>query len=267
MAFGRTLAAIAPYALSGWPASTYRTVLFSSGTAVQPRRSLQFEQVPRPVVGVGFDFSESLELAEHSHARGQLLYAASGVIVARTPQGAWVAPPERAVWIPATILHTVYLVGAVQARGVLIDTAAYPDLPRSCRVVGVSPLLRQLLVAAADIPAEYEMAGRDGLVMQLLLEELCSAPLIPIAVPLPRHTALAALCRAFLEQPAAGTDRSMGPDAGAEPPKLHPIIPSRNRDEHGRMATTGQRCRCSAEAGGRRVNHSDCPGSRLRRPG
>lgn len=171
---------------------------------MQPRRSLQFEQVPRPVVGVGFDFSESLELAEHSHARGQLLYAASGVIVARTPQGAWVAPPERAVWIPATILHTVYLVGAVQARGVLIDTAAYPDLPRSCRVVGVSPLLRQLLVAAADIPAEYEMAGRDGLVMQLLLEELCSAPLIPIAVPLPRHTALAALCRAFLEQPAAG---------------------------------------------------------------
>lgn len=55
------------------------------------------EHVPRPVVGIGNDYPPSFELAEHQHRRGQLLYAASGVVAVSTPQGAWVAPPERAV--------------------------------------------------------------------------------------------------------------------------------------------------------------------------
>jgi AraC-like DNA-binding protein len=39
--------------------------------------------------------------------------------------------------------------------------------------------------------------------MALLVAEIRSAPLIPIAVPFPRHPVLAALCDAFLEHPNA----------------------------------------------------------------
>jgi len=49
---------------------------------------------------------------------------------------------------------------------VLIDPAASPDFGDRCRVVGVSPLLRQLLVAAASVPSAYEEEARDGLVMR-----------------------------------------------------------------------------------------------------
>ncbi len=59
-----------------------------------------YEDVPRPVVGIGNDYPPSFELARHQHRRGQFLYAASGVLAVSTPEGAWVAPPERAVWIP-----------------------------------------------------------------------------------------------------------------------------------------------------------------------
>lgn len=170
---------------------------------MQPRRSRDYENVGRPVVGVGHDFSESLETAEHVHRRGQFLYAASGVLAVRTPVGAWVVPPERAVWIPRGIAHSVRIVGAVQARGVLIDTAVCAALPGACQVVGVSALLRQLLVAAASVPAEYDETGRDGALMQLLVAEIGAAPPIPLAVPFPRHAALAALCQAFLERPRA----------------------------------------------------------------
>lgn len=176
---------------------------------MQPRRSKDYEDVPRPVVGIGNTFPASFELAEHRHRRGQFLYAASGVIAVGTPEGSWVAPPERAVWIPAGTPHSVRMVGVVQTRNVLIDPAAYEALPGSCRVVGVSALLRQLLVAAAEIPTDYDEDGRDGLVMTLLVAEIRSAPRIPIAVPFPQHPALAALCDAFLEHPsaAAGIDR------------------------------------------------------------
>lgn len=162
-----------------------------------------YEHVPRPVIGIGNDYPPSFELVEHRHRRGQFLYAASGVVAVSTPDGAWVAPPERGVWIPGGTPHAVRMVGAVQTRSVLIEPSACPMLGRSCRVVGVSPLLRHLLVAAAAIAVDYEEAGRDGLVMQLLVAEIDRAPVIPLAVPFPSHAGLAARCHSFLERPRA----------------------------------------------------------------
>jgi AraC-like DNA-binding protein len=46
------------------------------------------------------------------------------------------------------------------------------------------------------------VAGRDGMVMGLLVAELERAPLIPLAVPFPASPALAAKCHAFLEEPS-----------------------------------------------------------------
>jgi len=183
------------------------------GQPVEHRQSADFEDVPRPVVGVGNDYPASFELAEHTHRRGQFLYAASGVVAVSTPEGAWVAPPERAVWIPAGTPHSVRMVGAVRTRSVLIDQAASATLADTCRVVSVSPLLRQLLVAASEVPAEYAEEGRDGLVMALLVAEICLAPVIPIVVPFPRHAALAQRCHRFLESPRASETIDQWSDA------------------------------------------------------
>src|SRR3546814_4758502 len=74
------------------------------------------EVVDRPAIAVGHDFPDSHELAEHRHQRSQFLYAATGVMAVSTPNGAWVAPPERAVWIPAGTPHSVRMVGAVRSE-------------------------------------------------------------------------------------------------------------------------------------------------------
>lgn len=168
---------------------------------IEQRFPDDFEHVPRPVVGIGNDYPPSFELAEHRHRRGQFLYAAQGVVAVSTPVGAWVAPPERGVWIPGGMPHAVRMVGAVQTRSVLIEPATYHGLVGSCRVLEVAPLLRQLLLAAAQIPAEYDEEGRDGLVMNLLVAEIGRAPVIPIAVPFPTDRTLAARCHRFLERP------------------------------------------------------------------
>jgi AraC-like DNA-binding protein len=96
------------------------------------------------------------------------------------------------------------MVGAVQTRSALIWPAVCPSLGQGCRVIAVSPLLRQLLITAADLPLEYDEQGRDGLVMRLLVAEIVQAPIIPLVVPFPTHPALAERCHAFLEQPDAG---------------------------------------------------------------
>jgi AraC-like DNA-binding protein len=161
----------------------------------------RFEDVPRPVVAIGNDYPPSFELERHQHRRGQLLYAASGVVAVSTPEGAWVAPPERAVWIPGGTPHAVRMVGTVQTRSVLIEPAASIALGLACRVLAVSPLLRQLLVTASELPLEYDEQGHDGLVMRLLVAEIEQAPVIPLVVPFPANPAIAARCHAFLETP------------------------------------------------------------------
>lgn len=160
-----------------------------------------YDDTPRPAVAIGNDYPPSFELDWHAHGRGQLLYAASGVAVVSTPYGAWIAPAERAVWTPAGVPHSVRMVGAVSTRSVMIGPEAVGFLGEASRVIGVSPLLRQLLIAACDLPPEYDESGRDGLVMTLLLAEVARAPVIPLAVPFPAHPALARLCHAFVERP------------------------------------------------------------------
>jgi AraC-like DNA-binding protein len=160
------------------------------------------EDTPRPVVAIANDYPPHHELEWHQHRRGQLLYAATGVVVVSTPHGAWVAPPERAVWTPPAVSHAVKMVGSVSTRGILIDEGVCPTLGDRSRVIEVSPLLRNLLLAASELPREYDPDGRDGLVIALLLAELARAPVIPLAAPFPQSPALAAKCRAFLEAPS-----------------------------------------------------------------
>jgi len=158
-------------------------------------------EVARAVVGVGNDYPPSFELALHTHRRGQFLHATSGVLAVSTPQGAWVAPPQRAVWIPPGTPHAVRMIGHVSTRSVMIDPAI-GQFDGCCRVVGVSPLLSALLAEACELPLEYDEAGRDGLVMRLIVAEAARAPVIPLAVPFPRAPGLAARCHAFLEAPS-----------------------------------------------------------------
>ena len=159
--------------------------------------------VPRPMVALGRQYPASFELAEHSHRRSQFLYAARGVMVVSTPHGAWVAPPERAVWIPGGTPHAVKMVGVVHTRSVLIEPGGCRSGAKTCEVVAVSPLLRQLLLEAFDVPAEYEPASRDGLLVRLLMAEIDRAAPEGFAVPFPTHAALAQLCQDFLLAPDA----------------------------------------------------------------
>ena len=40
---------------------------------------------------------------------------------------------------------------------------------------------------AVDLPAEYDLDGRDGRVMALLLDEIRRMPVLPLSTPLPRE--------------------------------------------------------------------------------
>src|SRR6266404_3352345 len=90
-----------------------------------------------PVTTLTWDFDSGHVIPEHFHPEDQLVYATSGVMTVRTEQGTWVVPPQRAVWIPAHVPHSIVMSGPVSMRTLYLRARLVRSLPRSCRVVNI----------------------------------------------------------------------------------------------------------------------------------
>lgn len=162
-----------------------------------------YDATPRPVVAVGNDFRAGHVVAPHRHRRCQFLYSPKAVLSVSTDQGAWVVPPDHCLWLPAGVEHEVRSHGSLLTRSLFFEPDAVADMPARCRVLAVSPLMRSLVAEAVDLPAEYALDSRAGLIMALAVQELMRLPEQPLSLPIPTHPALAQRCRAFLARPTA----------------------------------------------------------------
>lgn len=145
----------------------------------------------------------------HRHAWAQLAYCSSGIlqVSAAGPQGGrdvtYIVPPSRAVWVAPEALHFVNVLEAAQFRTLYMDASVTPAGWSGCRVLVVSPLLRELVVAL-DAPSLAR--PREALLTQLLLDELGGCDTHELGVPLPPAQGgdkrLRALCDAVLRAPA-----------------------------------------------------------------
>jgi AraC-like DNA-binding protein len=167
-------------------------------------RANDFMAVPRPVVALARDMQPSNEIDWHSHPRFQLVYAARGVMTVDTREATWVVPPQRAVWMPPRVEHRLTAKGAVQLRSLYVRPEAAARMPESCEVLEVTPLLRELIVRATELPLEYDQRGPAGRLMRLLLDELAGLVRLPYHLPMPKTAPLAAICRRLLDAPDDG---------------------------------------------------------------
>nr|WP_298722187.1 helix-turn-helix transcriptional regulator [uncultured Steroidobacter sp.] len=174
----------------------------NNGTPGATPPSSDYQDVPRPVVAMAEEYESGTVQPRHSHKRAQVLYSISGVASITTDHASYILPPQRALWIPSGVAHEMTCRGHVSVRTLYIDERVRGDLPEACRVFEVSDLLRELIIAAVRMPVEYDEAGRDGRVMRLILDEIASAPSIPLDISMPQDPRLLKVCRAILEDPA-----------------------------------------------------------------
>lgn len=154
-----------------------------------------------PVSCRATDYPAGHVVQPHWHERGQLVYAAHGVMVVGAEGGRWVVPPSRGLWMPAGIVHEVRAIGVLHMRSLYVHPDAAPQLPTRPQVVGISPLLRELIVAAVRVRPPYAPGSRDGRLMQLLLDELQAVPSLPLHLPTPSDAQLKTICARLVEQP------------------------------------------------------------------
>lgn len=155
---------------------------------------------PWPVSGKATDYPGGWHIAPHAHAKHQLIYAVRGEMVVQTRDGRWVVPPTRAIWMVAGMVHEIRCIGEVHMRSLMVAPDAAPELPGRTQVVGISPLLRELILAAIALRQPYAPGTRDERVMRLILDELRVLPVLPLHLPMPSDPRVLGICDALLLQ-------------------------------------------------------------------
>src|SRR6202012_3316075 len=91
----------------------------------------------------------------HFHDQAQLVYPAFGLLAATTERGTWMAPPHRAVWVPAGAKHQHQAYGVTDMRALLFPPALLAgqrqeDGQRPLAGPGAQPIV----VAVSGLPRE-----------------------------------------------------------------------------------------------------------------
>src|ERR1700712_2255117 len=118
-------------------------------------------------------YRKGTRLDTHMHREAQLVYAARGTMQVTTPKGRWLVPPDRAVWVPAKLEHSIDVLADIQMRTLYFDLAWLAREERSESlaaefVVRVSPLLHQAILALFD---DHITAERTALLVKLAMLE------------------------------------------------------------------------------------------------
>ncbi len=183
----------------------------------------------------------------HRHPWGQLAYCATGIVqVMAMPDEdslqtvTYIVPPSRAVWVPPGLRHAVTVRETAELRTLYVYAGATPPGWQGCRMIVVSPLLRELVQAMDAATRRAAEPERDQLLIRLVLDELAHADTQPLGVPMPRDKRLRALCEAVLNAPGErNTLAQWAADTGASERTVARLF----RDE---LGTTYQRWRQQA---------------------
>ena len=154
-----------------------------------------------PMTALAKEYPRGCHVPKHRHRRGQLLYAASGVMQVTTREGIWIVPPQRSLWIPIGMPHEIQMEGRVAVRMLYLDRATSAAFGTHCRVLAVSPLLRELVLAAVQAYGERDAATMQ-LATPLLLHALQHADEAPLRIPVPTDPRLRKACQRLLDDAA-----------------------------------------------------------------
>jgi len=148
------------------------------------------------------DYAAGRVIPLHFHDRDQLVYASRGVMTVRTSDGTWVVPTYRAVWIPATVHHTITMSGTVAMRTLYVKPRLAKALPRDCCVVNVSPLLKELILHACAFASLRKTIPWQRHLIEVIIDQLQTIQMVPLQLPNPTDPRALRIARALLTDPS-----------------------------------------------------------------
>ncbi|MYW04957.1 helix-turn-helix transcriptional regulator [Streptomyces sp. SID3343] len=135
---------------------------------------------------------------EHTHARGHLVYPATGVLSLVTSVGAWIAPSNRVVWIPAGFEHRHRAHGRTDMRIVFLAPSLAVLLPAHPAVLVMTPLAREATLTLTG--SERRSASARSRLRRVIIDDVTTAPEQPLHLPEPHDDRLRAVVALVKEE-------------------------------------------------------------------
>jgi len=171
----------------------------------QKRQTAFFDRSKDPrshITSLTRDYPAGHVIPLHFHDRDQLVYASRGVMTVRTVDGVWVVPTRRAVWIPALVPHTISMSGTVAMRTLYLRPRLAKKLPRSCCVVHISGLMKELIVHACTLGSLRRKVQWQGDLIAVIIRQLEATQVVPLQLPNPTDPRALRIAKVLSENPA-----------------------------------------------------------------
>ncbi len=159
-------------------------------------------ELPSAIVGLAEGYEAGFFIVPHRHDSPQLIYASEGVMTVETADGAWVVPPERAVWVPTGVAHSIRMTGGVRIRTLYMAESVAPISGSHCCVVQVDELLRALIARFFELPKSWADSGPEARLVTVLLDEIHAAPTAPLHLPMPKDPRANKVAAAVRDDPS-----------------------------------------------------------------
>lgn len=156
-------------------------------------------RVPRTVSALASSYAKGHAIKPHTHPRAQLIFGLHGVMTVRAAGCLWTVPASHALWMPSGVEHAIHMDSDVEMRSLYFETRRARGTPRQAEVIFVTPLLRELIVRAMEVPPLYDERGPEGRLMRLIVDEIAAARPEPMSLRMPADPRLRKLCDRVLE--------------------------------------------------------------------
>lgn len=161
-----------------------------------------------PVIPIKMEVEDAASASAHAHPRGQLIYASHGVVRVITPMGTWLVPPTQAIWIPPNLEHDVIFPGKVTLYSLFMSEDSCKYFPKSCAVLKVTALMREMIVRACDWGDQYKLGDPGYRFMQVLIHEISLSEPTLIDLPSAQDPRLVRVTDAMAQHPIAKPNQS-----------------------------------------------------------
>ena len=175
-----------------------------TGHFLSPTRQAEIhpsEAASRSIVGFTCNYPAGLPSGMHTHPRAQLLYATSGVMRVDTQDTSYLVPPTTALFLPANVEHAISMDGPVAMRALFMQEEIAVRVANVTKVIAISGLLRELILAVCNETVEWEPEGRGYYLTELVLDEIGSAEPLPLGLHLPSDARLLRVVEGLLKRP------------------------------------------------------------------
>ncbi|GAB1363926.1 helix-turn-helix transcriptional regulator [Rhodobacter sp.] len=161
----------------------------------------------RPVLTQGREIAAGRMIREHSHPRGQLLWAMSGVVKVTSHACVWVVPPSHAVWVPGDLPHRF----ATETDAEMLNLYVDPSRPvrqgrglggQGCAVLELTPFVRELILRLAERLATGIYDRQALHLAEVALDELEGLKEAPLSLPGGQDPRLVRMTRYLAANPA-----------------------------------------------------------------